>query len=225
MGTLTWNSGSGDWFDQTSWTPDQVPTSSDTARVTSGMPQISSGSQITGETVILGGSNSGGIVTLQATDAVFVTLLNSTSKIQPPASPTPVGAIISPGDVAPPIASAIGRADVVAATPAPAPVPARVDEVARGRELGCGGAGRDRSGGQLMAACEREGTGGANSEDRVAQHVAAPTSAREPEIPRPRVSGIGPMPVVGARFPGAVRPLARRGLALVRSAAGPAGRG
>jgi hypothetical protein len=80
MGTFTWRNGvSGSWFDSANWTSNQVPTTSDTAIVTSGMPQVSSGGEIIGETIRLGGSASGGSVTLEATDATIAPLISGTN--------------------------------------------------------------------------------------------------------------------------------------------------
>jgi glycosyltransferase involved in cell wall biosynthesis len=79
MSTYTWRDGvSGIWFDSANWTSNQVPGTSDSAVVRSGMPQVSSGGEIIGEKVLLGGSTSGGSVTLELTDAMLAPLTSGT---------------------------------------------------------------------------------------------------------------------------------------------------
>ncbi|MBV9628264.1 MAG: Hint domain-containing protein [Xanthobacteraceae bacterium] len=79
MATFTWRDGaSGSWFDSANWTSNQVPTTSDTAIIKSGMPQVFSGGEIIGERIQLGAGTSGGTVTLDATDATFAPLTSGT---------------------------------------------------------------------------------------------------------------------------------------------------
>ncbi len=85
--TLTWVPGtSGGWFDAGNWTvsggipSSSFPQTSDTAIVNSGTAQISSGGQILGETIKLGGVASGGTVSLTATDTTFAPVTSGTGQ-------------------------------------------------------------------------------------------------------------------------------------------------
>ena len=71
MTTKSWNADTGSWFDASNWSPPSVPATGDEVIIGSGQPTIDNGSAITGELIVLGGSQNATAATLTAINTTF----------------------------------------------------------------------------------------------------------------------------------------------------------